>query len=208
MSNLQAALRAMNGVGLSLAEVVARINTLIHDNTPDDLFITLFVALYDPATATLSYVNAGHDPPLVCAYDGNVTRLPATGLLVGVFPGAMYDQRVLHLNPGDLVLFYTDGATEAMNDEEEELGDDRLARMVADNRSAPVAALLTAIEDGVKAFHGHTAVECGGVRRCFLRKGAGVGQRRPASAGGRERRHAPRRIGKTSNPRIRLRWYA
>ncbi|MCU0610837.1 MAG: PP2C family protein-serine/threonine phosphatase [Candidatus Eisenbacteria bacterium] len=154
MSNLQAALRAMNGVGLSLAEVVARINTLIHDNTPDDLFITLFVALYDPATATLSYVNAGHDPPLVCAYDGNVTRLPATGLLVGVFPGAMYDQRVLHLNPGDLVLFYTDGATEAMNDEEEELGDDRLARMVADNRSAPVAALLTAIEDGVKAFHG------------------------------------------------------
>lgn len=154
MSNLQAALRAIGGVALPLAQVVAQINTLIHDNTPSELFITLFVALYDPATGDLTYVNAGHDPPIMCTTLGEVRRLPGTGLVIGVVPGTTYQERTVHLDPGDILFVYTDGATEARNDQEEELGDARLAALVATNRAVALPSMLENVEEAVKAFHG------------------------------------------------------
>ncbi|MBN1422929.1 SpoIIE family protein phosphatase [Candidatus Fermentibacteria bacterium] len=154
MSNLQAALRAIGGVDLPLSQAVGQINSLIHDNTPSDLFITVFVAVYDSRTGDLTYVNAGHDPPIVCTAGGEIRRLPATGLLIGVIRGTAYHERRVHLNPGDLLFVYTDGASEAMNDDEEEFGDARLAALVAAHREAPLSRMLATVEEEVRRFHG------------------------------------------------------
>ncbi|MBM3324167.1 MAG: hypothetical protein FJY66_00705 [Calditrichaeota bacterium] len=138
MANLQASLRALCGVGLSLPEVMKRINRLIHQNTEPEQFITFFVGVFEPHQRTLTYVNAGHNPPVVSRATGQIRSLEIGGLILGVFPDATYEQEILQLSSGDILLLYTDGISEAMNAAGEELGEHRLCQTIsAHPREAP-----------------------------------------------------------------------
>jgi len=154
MSNLQASLRAVKDVGISLPEVMQRINRLICENTPPDLFITLFVAIVDPDRGSAVYVNAGHNYPLLCRASGEVERLGEGGLILGIDPSAAYEEGNVSLDEGDALLMFTDGVSEAMNDEDEEFGDERIAGIMCAGKGAPLDETLEKIEGSVRAFSG------------------------------------------------------
>jgi serine phosphatase RsbU (regulator of sigma subunit) len=147
MANLQASMRALCGVGLALPEVMGRINRLIHQNTEPEQFITFFVGVFEPRRRTLTYVNAGHNPPLMVHENRQNRNLETGGLILGVFPEATYEQEILQLSPGDVLFLYTDGVSEAMNVAGEELGEHRLREMLlASAKETPHAIVENVLE--------------------------------------------------------------
>jgi len=154
MANLQASLRTTQEIGVSLGESVEKINKLVYDNTPPELFITFFMAAIDPVTGRMEYVNAGHNPPLLIRKDGKARKLSQGGLLLGVERNAVYTEGEVDFQVGDILLMYTDGVSEAMNSHDEEFGELRIASLAARQRNLPLAELLSVIEKSVEEFHG------------------------------------------------------
>ncbi len=128
MASLQASLRGQTLDGTrDLSKLMARVNRLVHDASPDNRYATFFYAQFDPATKRLDYVNAGHNPPFLFRGDGSeVVRLKEGGMVVGLMPDAEFTQNSVTLRPGDTFVGFTDGISEAMNAEDEEWGEARL----------------------------------------------------------------------------------
>ena len=154
MANLQASLRTTSEMGVPLAESAEKINTLIYDNTPTELFITFFMTSIDTAADRIKYVNAGHNPPILVRSDGRIERLSEGGLLFGVMRNAEYVEGITDFNSGDTLLLYTDGVSEAMNADEEEFGEDRIISVISENRAKNSEELLHEIERSIEEFHG------------------------------------------------------
>jgi phosphoserine phosphatase RsbU/P len=159
MANLQASLRTAAGVGIPLTEIVSRINDLIFRNTPPEQFITFFVAVYDPETHLLNYVNAGHNPPLLLRKTGQSELLDKGGLILGVFTGIAYRQGTVEVSARDLLLMYTDGVSEAMNDGDEEFGEDRIRDLLWQSRTADPQQILEELEAAVITHRGIETLE-------------------------------------------------
>jgi len=139
------------------AEGIARANRLIHADSTRGMFVTLFYALLDPLARQITYVNAGHNPPLLCrAQTGQLTPLVRTGMALGVEPAASYEQRTLHLEPGDFILLYTDGVTDATDTHQRMFGMERLERVLLDHCVQPAAQVIAALERAVDDFAGAT----------------------------------------------------
>ncbi|MBC8204362.1 MAG: SpoIIE family protein phosphatase [FCB group bacterium] len=154
MANLQASLRTAIGSTIMLNEVVARINNLIYSNTPPEQYITFFVSIYNPLDNTLTYVNAGHNPPVVVRHDCSIEELNEGGLILGFLPVVEYELGSIKLETGDLVLMYTDGVSEAMNDKEEEYGEKRLINHINECRDLGVDEILNKLECSIQDFIG------------------------------------------------------
>jgi len=157
MANLQASLRTAQGMGASLAESAARINKLVFENTPSDMFITFFMICIDPVKKHMRYVNAGHNPPFLVENDSHERMLTKGGLLFGVVEDAQYEEGEFSLQSGDMILMYTDGVSEAMDSNDEEFGEKQIAHIVARNRELPLDELLALIEKEVSIFHGSSS---------------------------------------------------
>ena len=115
MALLLAIMRTLVDEGLVGADLISRLNAQICKHAPRSRFITLFVAVLDPATGNLSYVNAGQNPPLLRRSTGEYERLRAGGMALGMFDQAEYTEGRLLLGPGDVIVMYSDGITEAEN---------------------------------------------------------------------------------------------
>jgi phosphoserine phosphatase RsbU/P len=113
MALLLAVLRTLVDERLDPAPLVERLNAQICRHSPASRFITLFYAVYDPASGDLTYVNAGQNPPLIRRHDGTCHRLTATGVALGMFEGSTFVAETTRVAPGDLVVLYSDGITEA-----------------------------------------------------------------------------------------------
>lgn len=113
MALLLAMLRTLVDEGLQGAELVARLNIQIVKHAPRSRFVTLFLAEFDPANGTLTYVNAGQNPPLLRRRSGTYERLRAGGMALGMFENASYTAGRADLDPGDVLVMYSDGITEA-----------------------------------------------------------------------------------------------
>ena len=127
MANLQANLRSQCAISFDQPQrLLQSVNQLFSQNTPDGAFATLFYADYDVPTGRLRYANCGHLPALILRGDGSLDRLEATATVLGIFRkwDCEIGERTLH--PGDTLALYTDGITEAFNDQNEEFGEDRL----------------------------------------------------------------------------------
>jgi serine phosphatase RsbU (regulator of sigma subunit) len=159
MANLQASLRTAQAMGASLSDSARRINRLVYDNTPPEMFITFFMLCIDPAGGTVTYVNAGHNPPLLVKEDASVRTLEKGGLLFGIIEDAVYEEGLEVLEPGDIVLMYTDGVSEAMNSLEEEFGEKRIAREAISAMGRSLNEVLSAISDKARDFHGSEEYE-------------------------------------------------
>jgi len=154
MASLQASLRTTQVLGVSLAESAEKINTLVFENTPSDMFISFFFVLVDSENNCLRYISAGHNPPLLLSRKNGMQSLSEGGILFGVLEDATYTEGEIEFNPGDILLLYTDGVCEAMNISEEEYGEKRLAELVSGNPDLPLPELLQLIEKDVALFHG------------------------------------------------------
>lgn len=154
MANLQACLHTLHPIDMTLEEATARINRVICDNTDAAKFITFFHGIYHPDEGKIDYVNAGHNPPCVVRADGELERLEAGGLLLGVMSSATYERGIIQLAPGDLFVSFTDGVTEAMNPEEEEYGEERLIACLREHRHQSAQEVLEAVHADVQDFAG------------------------------------------------------
>lgn len=126
MASLRASLRGILDAGSQdMARMVGKLNRLIHESSTANRYATFFLAIYDPTTRELRYVNAGHNPPFVVR-DSGTLRLEACGPVVGLLKDIECDERCLALEPGDTFIGYTDGISEAMTVDDEEWGEDRM----------------------------------------------------------------------------------
>jgi len=148
-------LRAVAFSGREPAAMLMRTNELIVADSTSDFFVTAYYALLDVHRHTLIYASAGHNLALHApADDGAPQPLTTKGIPLGIVADAEIEQKALPLLPGDVVLFYTDGVTEAMNAADEEFGGERLAALLRTQRAASAEAIADAIEAAVRDFVG------------------------------------------------------
>jgi len=156
MANLQAALRSQCATAGEQPERFLRsVNQLIYENTADGDYATLFFAEYDDRTRKLRYSNCGHPPALLLRGDDTVERLGATCTVVGLFDKWDCAMEERELAPGDALVLYTDGVTEALNGEGEEFGEERLLEAARQNCQLSLRELLVAVADQARRFSPH-----------------------------------------------------
>ncbi len=151
MTVLRAAVRG-HWMEDSLADAVAHINRTVCQNVPSNKFVTFFVARLDPASGKITYVNAGHNPPLLVRKDGEVELLTEGGIVLGLFEGLSYDAASVEMRPGDTLLAYSDGVTETWSPEGDEFGEDKLTALVVERRDLDAQALQDAIFREIERF--------------------------------------------------------
>ncbi len=148
-------MRALIGRAATQAEEIATINRVICTESTEGLYITLIYARLEPTTGRLVYVNAGHNPGLhYQAATKTLEYLNPTGIPMGIDEEVQYEQKEIHLNPGDFLFLYTDGIPDAINAAHQEFGMQRLEQVVLENTARSARELLNAVESAVKAFIG------------------------------------------------------
>jgi sigma-B regulation protein RsbU (phosphoserine phosphatase) len=152
MANLQATLHALIEANVSLPEIAGKINNLIYRNTTYDKFITFFFGFLNLKENTFTYVNAGHNPPVLMREDGSIKLLDVGGLLLGMMPNMPYQQETVSLVPGDWIVMYTDGVTEATNNADEEFEEQRLIKTIRMNKDHTAEQMRDKILSEVKEF--------------------------------------------------------
>ncbi|MCR5814961.1 MAG: SpoIIE family protein phosphatase [Desulfovibrio sp.] len=142
--------------GLDPAQALTQINHLLEEHNPGNMFVTLFLAIYNPATGELVYGNGGHCLPFILSADGKIRQFEhLSGPLVGVMPGVEYLQFTDLLAPNESCFLYTDGLTEAMNSDKELYGEERLRACLVANAKKSPDALHKAIFADICAFRGN-----------------------------------------------------
>jgi serine phosphatase RsbU (regulator of sigma subunit) len=153
MSSLHAAVHAQVASCRPITETVGAVNRYLADNTPANRFVTLFYAELDPLTGALSFINAGHNPPLIAhGLDGTLEQLGAGGLPLGILPDYDYREGRTQLRQGDVLVVYSDGVTETQNPEGDEFGTVRLQEVVAQNLTLTASGIRDKIEAALSAF--------------------------------------------------------
>jgi sigma-B regulation protein RsbU (phosphoserine phosphatase) len=147
--------RASLSAAASPADGIAQANRLICADSPYSMFVTLFVVQINPANGDLIYVNAGHNPPyLHRAGEDQPVRLERAGMALGIDATLSFELHTAHLDSGDMLVLYTDGILDALNEHGEEFGDERLRQVCARQRARPAAQIVAAARDEVLRFVG------------------------------------------------------
>jgi sigma-B regulation protein RsbU (phosphoserine phosphatase) len=141
MSSLQAALKPLMWDCRSPRELCRRLNRILCEIAPVGKFVSFFYAVLDSKDNRLTYCNAGHNPPALVRADGGTSELNAAGAVLGQFPDWVYEQSEVQLRPGDTLMLFTDGLVEACDQDEEPFGEERLNRIVLENRGAGAESL-------------------------------------------------------------------
>jgi sigma-B regulation protein RsbU (phosphoserine phosphatase) len=152
-ASLHATVRACApAAGRNCGELMAEVNRTLFATTSPERFVTIFYAVYDPADSTLTYSNAGHCPPVWVRRSLETARLDSLILPAGVAPEVPLLQESIRLAPGDLILAYSDGLTEARNTEGEEFGENRLVSLAGEGRRHAAEPLCSLMLGVVKDF--------------------------------------------------------
>lgn len=153
MANLQANLRSQSALATEdLSKLLCAVNRLFYESTAPEHYATLFFATYEDDTRALRYVNCGHNPPLVVRATGEVNRLEATATVVGLFDRWSCETGEVRLEPGDTLVAYSDGVTEATSDDGGEFGEARLIETLQAKRCQSVVSLHEEVVAAVKDF--------------------------------------------------------
>jgi len=152
MSSLHAAIHAQAGSHDSLSGMISAVNRYLAENIPSNRFVTLFCAELDPESGALTFLNAGHNPPLIVHAAGTVEQLASGGLPLGIKGDAEYREGRTQIQPGDVLVIYSDGVTEASSPSGEEFGPTRLYEVVSRNVEASAAGIRDRIESALTKF--------------------------------------------------------
>ena len=151
-SGLQATLRALSQESFSPKAILDRSHRLFLDASSRGRFATVFYGIVDPQRSKLVYANAGHNPPLLRRATGAVEELKATGSVLGALQNTRFDQAETSLEPGDLLVLYTDGVTEASDAMEQFYGEGRLAAALDRWVAAPLQEIANRIVEDLLRF--------------------------------------------------------
>ena len=148
-------IRATAASNRSPAESISQANRLLCADSINSMYVTLFYGRLDLTTGRLVYVNAGHNPPLLYrVQQDELIELKTEGMAMGLFEGVDFEERAVTLDAGDFILLYTDGVSEAMNTQHEMFDEERLRRVLLDNRQASAEEIAEELEGALAAFTG------------------------------------------------------
>lgn len=154
MSNAQATLRGQCSFGLSVHETVERSNKLLSGSIRRGSFLTLFFGVLDVVSGGFKFTNAGHNKPYVRRADGTLEMLTIGGLVVGFVPTQTYVEDYIALNPGDTLFIFSDGIPEAMNENHDQYGEERLEALLKEMGDVPAQEYVDRIQADVKSHTG------------------------------------------------------
>lgn len=154
MANVQATVRGQSVLGSSAAQCLHSSNLQLYQSTDTDKYVTLFYGVLDAEKRQLQYSNAGHNPPMLFKNGSEPSLLTVGGPVLGILPEVPFEQATVTLDPGDLLLIYSDGYSEAMNHAFEEFGEERLLDVARRNRNASAAQLIDRIGEAVRQHCG------------------------------------------------------
>jgi serine phosphatase RsbU (regulator of sigma subunit) len=137
---------------------MTRLNKATCESCPSNRFVTLFCAALDPASGGVAWASAGHNPPMLVRANGSTELLEGGGPPLGILRSACYHEYRARVGPGEMLVVYSDGVTEATNAAEEEFGEARLAEVLRANRARPAAEVVDAVRLAVTGFAGGAPV--------------------------------------------------
>src|SRR5262245_39552559 len=152
MSSLHAAIHTQADTHDSIVSTIEAVNRYLTESIPPNRFVTLFYAELDPEIGRLTFLNAGHNPPLIVHAGGTMEQLASGGLPLGIMADADFREGRTQLQPGDVLVVYSDGVSEAVNPSGEEFGPTRLYEVVARNLDASAGGIRDRIESALTKF--------------------------------------------------------
>ena len=153
MANLQATIQARLPLELDLVKLAEQLNGEIVANNAET-YLTLFLAVLDPQSLKLRYINAGHNPQFLLHSDGSVEQMQSTGRPIGLLQGSSFEEKSVLLKNEDSLFFYTDGLIEAVNGAGEEFGMQRLEALLVEERARGLEGMLANIESAASKYRG------------------------------------------------------
>lgn len=154
MANLQATIRAQTLARLAPKKCLEYSNALLCQSTDTHKFATCFYGVLDTGCHTIHYANAGHDPPFVVPDGAPPARLDTGGLVLGFLEDLTYEESSVIMNPGDALVIYSDGVTDAVNHDDEPFGEERLRRLLDERRDETAERTVESIFDAVRSHAG------------------------------------------------------
>lgn len=154
MAAFRAGLRAAIRDNTSIKEIFSKVNVMLQESTDAEQFVTAFYGVLDAKGRMFTCANAGHNPPLLLSADGSLRRLETGGLILGIQQSPGYQEEPIQLQPGDCLIFYTDGVTEAHNELEEEFGEQRLIQILRQSNHLAAEELQKEIYHQISKFVG------------------------------------------------------
>jgi sigma-B regulation protein RsbU (phosphoserine phosphatase) len=151
-ASLEALVAGPIEVGQPPAELSSKVSRRLFVRTPPEKYATAFIGQLDPATHQLDYTNAGHNPAILARRGGSIDMLATTGPPLGLLANATFEFKTVKFEPGDVLLVYTDGLTEACDPEEQEFGLARLIDVTRDHATLPLGEMRDAIEGALDDF--------------------------------------------------------
>lgn len=145
MANLQATFRSQVLVDDDCSVCITRTNKLLYRSTESTKFATFFYGNFDPKSGKLSYTNGGHDCPILFSKNNEPIELESTGLILGIFEESSYSKEETQLQPGDVLILFSDGITEAMNPDLDMYGSERLQTLIQNNREKSASSIADLI---------------------------------------------------------------
>jgi phosphoserine phosphatase RsbU/P len=154
MASVLGSARALFSAGLRAADLITALNRHVCTNAAGGRFVTLFYGELDTASGALTYVNAGHNPPMLLRADGRVDRLAPTSMVLGMLADAPIEAARAEVGPEDRLLLFTDGYSEAFNKKDEEYGEERLGESFVRARALPLPVAVERLTADVLSFCG------------------------------------------------------
>lgn len=145
MSNCHATVRAQTHLGTTVSEKITTANRLLSQSTDDEKFVTLFYGELDTGAHTLTFANAGHEHPYHLSSNGDVQRLSSSGIPLSALDDFEYREGAITVEPGDLIVVFSDGVTDATNEFDQPFGEERLAGVIEEHRDASCARLVEVV---------------------------------------------------------------
>jgi len=155
MAAFRASLKAEIRNNYAIRTIMAKVNSLMHESIEAANYVTAFYGVLDSQKKIFTYCNGGHNPPLVLKAEGTHEYLTKGGVALGIFADSTYKEKPYPLRGGDILVFYTDGVTEAGNEQGEEFGLARLLQLVEENRALPAREIYEAVEGEVARFQNY-----------------------------------------------------
>jgi sigma-B regulation protein RsbU (phosphoserine phosphatase) len=146
-------LKATAFKGLPTDVILAEVNNILADESPPNMFVTGFYGVLDTRNGSFEYTNGGHNLPFIISEQGEVRQIENIGgMLLGAIPDSEYDSNIVSLKPGETILFYTDGITEAFNKNDEEYEEHRLSDVLKSKHSFDAEKIVRSVIDDVNNF--------------------------------------------------------
>jgi sigma-B regulation protein RsbU (phosphoserine phosphatase) len=157
MASFRASLIAEIRNNYAIRSIMFKVNNLLFESTASDIYVTAVYGVLDTKNRIFTFANGGHNAPILRHANGRMEYLTEGGVALGTFENSKYEERPLKLNPGDIIVFYTDGVTEAKNEKDEEFGTRRLKQVIDDSRQLSATQIQENIYKAVKDFRGDLA---------------------------------------------------